>query len=154
MKLTDAQIAHVKSLETARGGITPSAVVEDAKQKSSPLHSLFEWNKNKAAEAYWLTIAREVIGEVNMIVTTTEHTFKSPYYVRDPDANGQGYRSVAAIRSETDSAREALIYTLNVAAGHLRRAENLASALGMQAEIDHLLMQIAGVQRTITKKAA
>lgn len=154
MKLTDAQIARVRELETARGEITPRAVVEDAKDKDSPLHSLFEWNKAKAAEAHWLQVAREVIGSVTLIVTTTEHTIKAPHYVRDPDANGQGYRSVSSLRNDPDSAREALIYALQVASGHLRRAQDLAAPLGMQAEIDHLLMQVAGVQRLITAKAA
>ena len=154
MKLTDAQIKRVQELETAQGRITPGAVVEDAKERSSPLHSLFEWNKANAAEAHWLQVAREVIGSVTLIVTTTEHTIKAPHYVRDPDARGQGYRSVSALNSEPDSAREALVFALQVAAGHLRRAQDLAAPLGMQAEIDDLLMQIAGVQRTITAKAA
>jgi hypothetical protein len=154
MKLTEAQIARVRELETVRGEITPGAVVEDAKDKTSPLHSLFEWNKAKAAEAHWLTVAREVIGSVTLLVTTTEHQIKAPHYVRDPDANGQGYRSVTALRGDPDSAREALIYTLQVAAGHLRRAQDIAAPLGMQAEIDHLLMEIVGVQRALTQKAA
>jgi hypothetical protein len=154
MKLTEAQIVRVRELETARGEITPRAIVEDAKAKTSPLHPLFEWNKTKAAEAHWLVIAREVIVSVTLVVTTSEHQIKAPHYMRDPQAQGQGYRSVVALRTEPDQAREALIYTLNVAAGHLRRAQDLAAPLGMQAEIDLLLERIAGVQRLITKVAA
>jgi hypothetical protein len=149
MKLTDDQIERVKSLETARGEITPRAVVEDAKDKSSPLHELFEWNKVKAAEAHWLDVAREVIGAVRVVVVTTEHTIKAPMYVRDMSANGQGYRSVTSLRSDPVSARQSLIYTLEVAAGHLRRAQDIAQPLGLQAEVDQLLAQILGVQRLI-----
>jgi hypothetical protein len=149
MKLTDDQIERVKALETARGEITPRAVVEDAKDKSSPLHELFEWNKVKAAEAHWLDVAREVIGAVRVVVVTTEHTIKAPMYVRDMSANGQGYRSVTSLRSDPVSARQSLIYTLEVAAGHLRRAQDIAQPLGLQAEVDQLLAQILGVQRLI-----
>lgn len=149
MKLTEVQIERVRQLESARGEVTPRAVVEDAKDKSSPLHELFEWNKVKAAEAHWLQTAREVIGSVTLIVTTTEHTIKTPHYVRDPDANGQGYRSVTALRTDPASAREALISTLQVAAGHLRRAQDLAQPLGMQADIDRLITEVLGVQRLI-----
>jgi uncharacterized protein YigE (DUF2233 family) len=153
MKLTDAQIARVKELETARGEITPRAVVEDAKDKASPLHSLFEWTKAKAAEIHWLHVAREVIGAVHVVVTTTEHTIKAPMYVRDMAANGQGYRSVTALRQDPESARQSLVYTLEVAAGHIRRAQDIAAPLGLQGEVDQLLAQILGVQRMIKKAA-
>lgn len=154
MKLTQEQIARVNSLETARGEITPRAVVEDARAKSSPLHALFEWNNGKAADAYRLAQAREVIGSVTIEVVTRETTIHTPHYVRDTEANGQGYRSVTAIKSEPERARETLVYTLEIAAGHVRRALDLSVALGMTTEIDALLAQIIGVQRLIESKAA
>lgn len=153
MKLTEEQVARIQSLEDQRGSVTPDRVVEDARQRNSPLHDLFEWDKSKAAMAHWIQTAREIIGAVRIVVTNQTTIIKAPMYVRDPEANGQGYRSVTALRGDSAQARESLIYTLEVAAGHLRRAMDLAEPLGLSAEIDALMDQIAGVQRSVKTAA-
>ncbi len=150
MNLTPEQIAHVRSLETEGDRITPEIVVSDARDKKSPLHGLFEWDKSKAAAAHWLVQAREIIGAVKVIFTTETSTVRAPLYVRDPDAKGeQGYRSVTALRADPDQARRSLVFTLEVAAGHIRRAQELAGPLGLSHEIDGLLAGIIGVQEAI-----
>lgn len=149
MKLTEAQIERLQTLTDAGGRLTPSAVVADAKLKGSPLHALFEWNVKKAAELHWTQRAREIIGAVEIVVNTSETTVKAPMYVRDPEAKGEGYRSVASLAADPVNARESLIYTLTVAAGHLRRAYDLAQPLGLSAEVDAMLGQIAGLQRSL-----
>lgn len=153
MTLTTDQIEAVRSLQDEDGRITPDVVVEEARRKSSPLHGLFEWDKAKAASIYWIAQAREIIGAVRIVVTNESSTVKAPLYVRDPEASGQGYRSVMALRSNPEQARESLIYTLEVAAGHLRRALDLASPLGLSVDIDRLIEQVVGVQRNIKQAA-
>lgn len=150
MKLTDEQIERLKSLESDGRRLTPAAVVEDARLKSSPLHGLFEWNTRKAAEHQWMQTAREIIGAVSVQYTTQQFSIKAVGYVRDPDAKGaQGYRHIEALKRDPQSSRESLVYTLEVAAGHLRRAYDLAVVLGMEHDIDALMSQVAGVQRQI-----
>lgn len=154
MKLTSEQEEHVRSLADGNGRITPSVVVDDARQKSSPLHGLFEWDKGKAAMAHWIDQARVIIGAVRVVVTNETTTIKAPLYVRDPDAaGGQGYRSVVNLRSDPAKSRDALVYTLEVAAGHLRRAYEIAESLGLQAEVDGLLERVSGLQRTLRQAA-
>lgn len=154
MKLTQEQIERIRSLEDQNGRITPEQVVDDAKDKRSPLHALFTWDKNKAAAAYWLEEARQILGAVRVLVTNETTTARVPVYMRDPDAHGaQGYRSVSALRANPDQARESLIYTLEVASGHLRRALDLAGPLGMSGEIDALIDQVIGVQRSLKAAA-
>jgi hypothetical protein len=152
MKLTEEQIARLKTLESERGELVPSRVVEDAKDKASPLHDLFEWNVKKAAHSHWIQRAREVIGAVTVLVTSTSTVIKAPMYVRDTEANGEGYRSVQALRQDPVSARQSLIYTLEVAAGHIRRARDLSHSLGLEREIDELLDRIVGVQQRAVKE--
>jgi hypothetical protein len=154
MQLTRAQTAAIKSLENRRGQITPRQVVAAARSKSSPLHSLFDWDVQHAAERWWMHRARVVIGMVKIQVSTHEVTYKASAYMVDTTVQGQGYRSVAALKTDEENARESLIYTLDIAAGHLRRSMDLAAPLGLSQEIDQLLHDIAGVQRVITKKAA
>ena len=153
MKLTKAQIARIRSLENTSGQLTPSQLVRDAKDKRSPLHVLFDWNKNSAAEKYWLWRAREIIGAVTVVITNETTTSRSPVYVHLPDVKGQGYQSVATLRRNPSQARESLIYTLEMASGHLRRALDLAAPLGMQEQIDALLAEVVGVQRVIRAAA-
>lgn len=152
IKLTQQQIAHVQALENSNRGIDAKIVVADARKKSSPIHSLFDWDKGRCAERDLERQARVVIGAVQMIVTNTVTSMKVPVYVKDPDVRS-GYRAVTALAASPDSARESLIYTLEVASGHLRRALMLAEPLGMQGEIDALLDRIVGVQRLLKKAA-
>src|SRR5690349_2356344 len=105
MKLTPEQIASVKFLEDEDGRMTADLVLADAKHDDSPLHGLFDWDADKAAHQWWLECAREVIRAVKVEITTTEVTIKAPFYVQDPDAKGQGYRSVEALRRDPDAAR-------------------------------------------------
>ncbi len=154
MKLTQAQIARIKALETKHGRLSARRLVEDAKSKRSPLHSLFPWNLRKAAEITWLARARDIIGAVKYVHHTTDHTIKAPAYVFDPSQKGGGYQSVAVMRADPSSARESLIFTLKIASGHIRRAFDLAGPLGLEAEVDQLLAQIAGLMRVAEKKKA
>jgi hypothetical protein len=154
MKLTQVQLAAIRALENPRGQITATAVVQAARPTKSPLHDLFDWNVKVAAEKWWLHRARVIIGAVTIQVTTQEFTYNASAYVVDTTVEGQGYRSVVALKSDSESARESLVYTLEMAAGHLRRAFDLAAPLGLADEIDHLLQQIAGVRRVLTSKVA
>lgn len=154
MKLTQAQLAAIRALENEQGQIMPRQIVQAAKNKRHPLHDLFDWNVGAAAEKWWLHQARLVLGAVTIQVTTEAFSYKAPAYMVDTTVEGQGYRSVVALKSDTESARESLIYTLEVASGHLRRALDLAAPLGLSNEIDELLGKIAGVTRIVTERAA
>jgi len=154
MTLTQAQIAAIKALEDAEGRITPRQIFEAAKSKSSPLHGLYDWNQKHAAEKWWMHQSRLILGAMTIQVTTQEFSYKASAYMVDTSVKGQGYRSVLALKSDTDSARESLIFTLETAAGHLRRALDLAAPLGLSGEIDLLLERIAGVTRSVRKEAA
>jgi hypothetical protein len=157
MKLTQAQRAHIKSLENRKGQITAHRVLADARRPTSPLHSLSVfrgWDVAHASEKWWLHCAQLVIGAVTMQVTHNHSVIKSAGYVVDTSVKGGGYRSVVAMKGDSDSARESLVFTLEVAAGHLRRAYDLSVPLGLSGEIDSLLKQITGLVRVASKKAA
>jgi len=128
--------------------------VKAARDRRSPLHDLFDWNVKAAAEKYWLHQARVVIGAVEIHVTTEQFSYKASAYMVDMTAEGQGYRSTVALKADTANARESLVYTLETAAGHLRRALDLAVPLGLSHEVDDLLQRIAGVQRIVSDRAA
>ena len=43
---------HLKTLEAKHGRVTRELLLDSAKDKESPVHSLFEWDDTKAAEKF------------------------------------------------------------------------------------------------------
>lgn len=157
MKLSQAQRAHIKALEDRYGRLSARRLLADARKAKSPLHSLSiwrGWDSKHATEKWWLHCAQVVIGAVTVQVTHNERTIKSCAYVVDASTKEGGYRNILALKDDPEAARESLVYTLEVAAGHLRRAYDLAPGLGLTQEIDALLAQIANVRRLATTKRA
>ena len=131
------------------GRLTPAAVVEDAKNKASPLHGLFQWDKSKAAYAHWLDQARQLISSVRVVIQLEKSTVKSVYYVRDPSAqaNDQGYIAVTTLRSDEEASRAALVAEFTRVADMLRRAREIATVLGARDEVEGLLQQVVGMRQ-------
>jgi hypothetical protein len=96
---------RLEELRAGRGGfITPDAVVTVAAKDDDPLHPLFEWNDAKAAHAFRLATARELIADV-MVVYADELEGASTEPVRafasvGTSANASAYTStLEAMRS-------------------------------------------------------
>ena len=139
-------------LEKENGRLTPESVVASAKNKDSLLHSFFEWDTKKAANAFWLAQARELITSV-MVVTTTEKTsVKSVYYVRDPRCAGgeQGYVSTDTLRTDADMAREVLIAEFSRAGAALARARTMAKVLSLDNEVENLITGIDQLRSVVS----
>jgi hypothetical protein len=141
-------IARLQSLQDAEGRLDPRIVIDDAKDPDSPLHECFEWDKEKAAESYWLIQARQLIRSVRLTVTEEKHQFTGIAYVRDPEKpEGEaGYISTITLRTSKDRSRDALISELNRAESALQRAYDVASTLGLQSEVESLLAQLRGIR--------
>lgn len=148
---------RLAQIEAANGGrLTPDDVVKDAKRKDSPLHELFEWDTRKAAAAYWVEQARQIITSVRVQVRTDTTKVSAVYYVRDPSAEHgeQGYVSVARLRSDADLARDALVAEFSRVADMLRRARELAAVLDAQPEVENLLQTVVGLRQRFAQQAA
>lgn len=129
-------------LEEAGGGIlTPEAVVEDAKSKSSPLHDKFTWDIKKAAYAHWLDQARALIRTVRYEHRTETRVISAVAYVRNPESEPgeQGYVHTKKLRSDVDLSREAVAYEFARALAALNRAREIAVVLEIDGDIDKLI---------------
>jgi hypothetical protein len=133
------------------GRITPEMVVEDAKDPDSPLHGYFTWNVKKAAYDHWLYQARALIRSVTIVFRDEKTVVRVPAYLRDPEmeSEDQGYISIKKLRTQEDRAREAVVAEFVRAAGILRRARDIASALNLAGEIDGLVEQIERVKAKV-----
>lgn len=99
--MTQEQIAEIISLENKAGRLTPNEVVDAARSEKSPLHDLFCWDNDTAAELYRVEQAREVIRRVKLEVVIEERTINLNRYVRDPntETGKQGYVSMLKVRA-------------------------------------------------------
>lgn len=84
-------------IERSQGIITPQAVVDFAKPKSSPLHKYFQWDDTIAAARYREWQARELIAKVEVKVSGTNHIIRQFVNVSVRDENDvevQGYMHI------------------------------------------------------------
>lgn len=68
---------RLKEIENRDGLITPQAVVEDARPEDSLLHPVFEWDDEKAAEAYRIHQAGNFIRCI-VVAPEKENEVKEP----------------------------------------------------------------------------
>ena len=113
------------------GNLTAEQVVEDAKSASSPLHKFFEWNLRKAAEKHWFDTARALIRAVRVDIIKEDRTVEAIAYIKNPGSKS-GYVSITKLQSDQDSALEALKTEFQRIADTLRRAREIATALGLE----------------------
>ena len=150
MKTSEAIRIRLQHLEDEHGRLTASIVVEDARSPTSPLHSEFDWDVERAALRHWIERAREIIRSVHVVVETTKTEIRVPFYLRDPEmpTNKQGYVSLDHLRTDDDLAREALRYELTRAIGYMQRAEDVAAVLDLEKEVRKIISAIKSVNAT------
>lgn len=131
-----------------RGRLTARSVLDAARDPESPLHSMFEWDDEKAADEWRIEQARRLIRTVKL--TVEEETIVVPRYVRDTSLeNGeQGYVSIGQLRTEPENAAALLRYEFSRAAAHCQRACAIADTLGIGDEARKV---VASIERLLGK---
>lgn len=82
------------------GELSPGAIVEAARNSRHVLHKHFEWDNEKAAEAYRLDQARAI---VRLIRTIDEESETEPRaFVSVKGDNGTSYRSHSEVKKSAD----------------------------------------------------
>lgn len=144
---------ELERLEDQAGRLTPSIVIEAAKDEQSPLHGYFEWDDSIAAENYRLEQARTLIRSVVLHITDEKTTFTCVRYVRDPKAGPkeQGYRSIPSLVSDDQSAGLVVQYEFARAQANLQRAEDITRALKIQPVISTARKQLAKAASKVEK---
>jgi hypothetical protein len=146
---------HLIALHRQHGTLTPELVVEDARNEDSPLHDLFEWDPAKAALAHWHGVARALIRNVRVVVVNEDRVIKAPYFVRDPSLphTQQGYTTVERLRNDADMARDAVADECSRAAAAFRRAQEVATAVGVDDDIEQLLQNTLALGQRVKQPA-
>lgn len=107
---------HLERLRKRYGGmLTAQIVVDDAKIVSSPLHSYFDWDDERAAQKQRITTALTLMGA--LIQVTVEDVTPSRYYARvvREDNTGDvrvGFISMPEAMSRADTREQVLAAAL------------------------------------------
>ena len=124
------------------GDVKPSVLVEEARPKSSPAHSSFEWDDKKAGSEYRLIQARKYIRVVTIeVAEQQERLIHVPSIARSHEDTGEGKyvpKSVLVERpDEFERALDAAIAKLNAAR---RAVDDLRDAAEKDPTKDRLAM--------------
>lgn len=139
--MTAEKVRAIRALEDYKGRITCESLIDAARDPSHPWHNNFTWDDSLAAHERRMDQARHIINKIKIQIVMEEKTVSSVSYVRDPalPANEQGYRSVAQIRHEPDSAKKVLREEIERIRAHIQRGANLAAALDLEDEFEDLI---------------
>lgn len=83
-----------------RGRLHPKVVVNAARDPKSPLHSKFEWNNTKAAEAYRLEQAAELIRSVTFLPKGSDEPIRAYVSLSSDRLGKSGYRAMMDVLSD------------------------------------------------------
>lgn len=76
------QIEALKAIAERNGGLLrPQAVVDEARDEKSPLHSAFEWNDGVAAERYRLDQAQRLIRSFRVVCEDNGKKTEVPMFI-------------------------------------------------------------------------
>lgn len=109
-KGVSAEVAaeELAAIHEREGALTPPAVVEAARPKDATLHPVFEWDNKKAAEAYRINQARNLIRAVEIVTTTDGKESAAPVYVHIPTP-APNYERVDVVIQQPDQFALALM---------------------------------------------
>lgn len=149
------QVAERLAQLAIDGHLTAEAVVSDAANPKSPLHSRFEWDNSKAAHEHRLEQARALIRSVRVEVQTERRVVSVVRYVRDPAAGKvQGYVETLRLRDEKALALEAIRNEARRVVAALERMQDVADVLGMNDEIEDIIKLVNNLKPKEEKAAA
>jgi len=152
-KIIDAEINKIAG--RTNGPLTPEAVFAAAEPEDHPLHSAFEWDRERAYAAHNHQIARSLIRSVKLTVTIDKINFGIPAYIRDPSMGGedQGYCETVKLRNEPENALLAVMRECGTAESYLHRARTLSIVLGHAQEFDNVIAGLVDIRNRIRAKS-
>jgi hypothetical protein len=137
----------IRALADADGYIEPSAVINAARNRTHPLHEEFNWNEREAAQSHWLDTARRLIRFVKLEIVIQHRTIQSVAYVVDPDRppKSRRYVDLTVAAQSKNMAQQVLLSEMERITAAVRRAQQVATVLGLRRELDLLLQNVQDV---------
>lgn len=109
------------------GNLTVAAVLTEARKKTSPLHSEFEWNDKAAAARFRETQAGALIGRFRIVRVTDDRVLDHRQYLRDErDRTYSDVREVMTSQDLYDQQKLQLMTELRRIQARLARFDEFA----------------------------
>ena len=123
--IVDAQTAgeELDRIRRSYGGLSPAAVVDESRPQDAPLHPVFEWNDQTAAERYREHQATTLIRQVKVAVSEPERSPVTRIHRADED----GYEPLPV------DDYDPLAFELSEAIGAVVQAHRLVEQLRIKA---------------------
>lgn len=118
-----AKVALDAIAKRHRGGITPRAVVDAARDPVHPLHPCFTWEDSIAAERWREQQARLIINAIEVV--HADDTPPRVCYVSVGYEDERAYRASATVMSDAEMRQQALAEALAALEGWQRRYAHL-----------------------------
>lgn len=88
--------------------VTPSQIVEKARDEQTELHKVFEWDDQKAAEKYRIVQARQVVRHLVIEEVKPEDQDHAPVRFFVQTKNGEGYKPLEWVLRRDDEYHQLL----------------------------------------------
>jgi len=134
----------IRSLADADGFIEPENVINEARRPRSLIHEDFDWDIDSAAHSHWLDTARRLIRFVKLEFIIEARTLTSVAYVVDPDrpAKSKRYVDITIAASNREKSHAILLAEMMRITAAIRRAQQVANALGLRPQLDLMLSNV------------
>lgn len=111
----DAQIVGetVERITEQEGRCEPGRLVDVARDETNPIHPLFTWDNDDAAEKWRTHEARKIIGALTVTVKVRDQDITAPAFISvghviATQDEGEGYRPVSVVTADEQFAQEAI----------------------------------------------
>lgn len=126
-----ARIADDNAVENIRA-LDVRLVLDEAKRKTSPLHKFYVWDRDAAAEAYYLAFTGRMIRSIRVVIKTGRLETREPLFVTSrsvPRHNDRGkvVRRTAQVRRDDLLANDPLF--MSAIGMHIRRVVDAVNTL-------------------------
>jgi hypothetical protein len=129
--------------ETNGGVCPPAALVDYARNPAAPIHALFEWNNDVAAEAHRREQARLVVRELRVVVDSDHGSDLVQAFVHvvrvEDDQLREGYRLTSLVIQNADEHSQMLDEALRGLRGWRKRYERLAELKSVFSALDSVM---------------
>ena len=139
----DAQkVGEVCTRLEKKGKLTPTALVDASRRSNAPLHNLFEWDDEKAAEKYRETQAAYLIRSIEVVNVGTSEPVRAFVSVSVSD-EGRTYMNVEAAMRAEPTREQVLDDALRELESFRRKYEGLTELASVIDAIDGLIEKVA-----------
>lgn len=122
------------ALYRERGEIKPAALVDVSRPKDAPLHCLFEWNDEAAAEEYRKQQARSIICNVVTVGEVTDETYTRAFVHVE-----SSYQPISIVLDDRDKTAELLACAKREMRSFQRKYHELSELASVIQAMDDVL---------------